>query len=362
MVGRMGTQYSREPVDAIPVASMIQLFYRGPTMSDVAANPWLLLIHQLPPKPPYLRVKVWRRLQALGAVPVKNSVYVLPNTDDAREDFEWLLREVHKEGGDASLCEARLVDGLTDEAVRALFTSAREADYRSLGADVRKLAHEALPARARSLSDEARAQVEAALARFRKRLAEIVAIDFFASPGRQAVEGLIAGLEQRLAPSQPAGARPAARRFDVADVQKRVWVTRQDVHIDRIACAWLIRRFIDPKAVLKFVPGRGYAPAARELRFDMFDAEFTHDGDLCSFEVMLRDFGLDEPPLRAVAEVIHDVDLKDGKYGRAETAGVDHLIAGLAAARADDETRVQQGGAIFDALHAYFAGQKRRRA
>ena len=83
-------------------------------MSDAAGNPWLLLIHQLPPKPPYLRVKVWRRLQALGAVPVKNSVYVLPNTDAAREDFEWLLREVHKEGGDATHCQARLVDGLTD--------------------------------------------------------------------------------------------------------------------------------------------------------------------------------------------------------------------------------------------------------
>src|SRR5262245_1790131 len=178
-------------------------------MADAPPCPWLLLIHQLPPKPPYLRVKVWRRLQALGAVPVKNSVYVLPNTDDAREDFEWLLREVHKEGGDASLCEARLVDGLTDEAVRGLFTDAREADYRSLGADVRRFAHDALPARARSVSDETRGQVEAVLARFRKRLAEIVAIDFFAAPGREAVEGLIAGLEQRLAPVPSEGARPA---------------------------------------------------------------------------------------------------------------------------------------------------------
>ena len=330
-------------------------------MSDAAGNPWLLLIHQLPPKPPYLRVKVWRRLQALGAVPVKNSVYVLPNTAAAREDFEWLLREVHKEGGDASLCEARLVDGLTDEAVRRLFVEAREADYRSLGAETRRLAHEMLPARARVLADDARARAEVALSRLRKRLGEIVAIDHFSAPGRETVEGLLAGLEQRLTPSPAQDARPAPRRFRAADVQKRVWVTRTDVHIDRIACAWLIRRFIDPKATFKFVPARGYAPAARELRFDMFDAEFTHDGDLCSFEVMLRDFGLDEPALRAVAEVIHDVDLKDGKFGRGETAGVDHLIAGLANAQADDDARVEQGSAIFDALHAYFAGQKKRR-
>ena len=328
-------------------------------MSDPAANPWLLLIHQLPPKPPYLRVKVWRRLQALGAVPVKNSVYVLPNTGAAREDFEWLLREIHKEGGDASLCEARLVDGLTDEAVRGLFVEAREADYRSLGAEIRRLAHEMLPARARVLAEDTRVRAEVALSRLRKRLGEIVAIDHCSAPGRETVEGLLAGLEQRLSPSPARDAKPTPRRFRAADVQKRVWVTRTDVHIDRIACAWLIRRFIDPKAVFKFVPARGYVPAAREIRFDMFDAEFTHDGELCSFEVMLRDFAFDEPALRAVAEVVHDVDLKDGKHERPETPGIDHVIAGLAAAYPEDEARIEHGSAIFDALHAWFAGRKR---
>src|SRR4029077_10069999 len=110
-----------------------------------AAESWLLLIHQLPPKPPYLRVKVWRRLQALGAVPIKNSVYVLPNTEDAREDFEWILREIRSESGDASLCEARLVDGLTDDEVRRLFTEAREADYRALCTEIRAFAQATLP-------------------------------------------------------------------------------------------------------------------------------------------------------------------------------------------------------------------------
>jgi len=140
-----------------------------------------------------------------------------------------------------------------------------------------------------------------------------------------------------------------------------IWATRRHVHVDRTACAWLVRRFVDPEAAFKFVPARGYTPAARELRFDMFDAEFTHDGDLCSFEVMLRDFGLDDPALHAVAEVVHDVDLKDAKFDREETRGVDHLIAGLAWANAGDEERVAQGSAVFDALYAYFGRRKNPR-
>jgi len=324
----------------------------------MAADSWLLLIHQLPPKPPYLRVKVWRRLHALGAVALKNSVYLLPNTEEAREDFEWVLREIHKERAEASLCEAKLIDGLTDDEVRGLFLRAREEDYRSLAADIRKFVHEALSSRARSLSDEARAAAEAALLRFRKRLAEIAKIDFFGAPGREAVEGLIGGLEQRISPGSPAGAASSAASLMIADVQHRTWVTRKGVHIDRIACAWLIRRFIDKNAIFKFVPARGYTPAPREIRFDMFDAEFTHDGELCSFEVILRAFDLKDPALRALAEVIHDVDLKDSKFGRDETPGVDHLIAGIAWLHSEDQARLEHGGAVFDALHNYFLRRK----
>jgi hypothetical protein len=323
----------------------------------MAADPWLLLIHQLPPKPAYLRVKVWRRLQALGAVALKNSVYVLPCTDDAREDFEWVLREIHKEGGEASLCEARLVEGLTDDEVRGSFLRAREEDYRSLASEIRKFVHETLSSRSRSLSDEARAAADTALGRFRKRLAEIAKIDFFGAAGREAAEGLIGGVERRLSPEPPARAASSSS-LGVADAQKRTWVTRKGVHIDRIACAWLIRRFIDKQPTFKFVPTRGYTPAPRELRFDMFDAEYTHDGELCSFEVMLRAFDLGDPALHALAEVVHDIDLKDAKFNREDTPGVDHLIAGIAWLHGDDDARLEHGTAVFDALYTYFLRRK----
>lgn len=327
-------------------------------MPAESANPWLVLIHQIPPRPAYLRVKVWRRLQALGSVPIKNSVYVLPNTDDAREDFEWMLQEITRAGGEASLCEARLVDGLTDAEVQHSFQTAREQDYRDLATSVRTLARETLPRRGRTPSEEARAKLTGGLVRFRKRLDEIVKVDFFNAPGRETAEGLLRDLENRLAPSEDDGRAHLRQKRRLEDVQGRVWVTRTGVHIDRMASAWLIRRFIDQRPRLKFVPSKGYRPAPGELRFDMFDAEFTHQGDLCTFEVLLRDFALDDPALAALGEIVHDIDMKEARFDRPETAGVEHLIAGIAWSHEDDEDRLAQAGAVLDALHAYFKRRK----
>jgi hypothetical protein len=141
-------------------------------------------------------------------------------------------------------------------------------------------------------------------------------------------------------------------------VRKWVWVTRTGIHIDRIASAWLIRRFIDPEARFKFVPSKGYGPQKNELRFDMFDADFTHDGELCTFEVLLRDFGITDPALKPLGEIVHDIDLKDAKFSRPEGAGIDHLVAGIAWTQPDDEGRLAQGGALFDALYGYFRRRK----
>jgi hypothetical protein len=329
--------------------------YSNPVVAADLQVPWAVLIHQLPPKPPYLRVKVWRRLQGLGAVPLKNSVYALPNTDACREDFEWLLREIQKEGGEASICEARLVDGLTDDDVRAAFRHAREEDYRVLARDVREFARTNLGAR-RILTPEKCALTEAALERFRKRLSEVSRVDFFEAPGREAVEGLLSGLVERASATNATA--PAPKQWKPADVQRRVWVTRKGVHVDRIGSAWLVRRFIDPAATFKFVPAKDYRPDKGELRFDMFEAEFTHQGDLCTFEVLVRRFRLRDPALRHLAEIVHDIDLKDSKFSPEEAPGVAHLIAGIAWLHGDDEVRLAQGGALLDALYEYFRRKK----
>jgi len=319
-------------------------------VSPPTAPSWLLLIHQIPPKPGYLRVKVWRRLQALGAVPIKNSVYALPNTDETREDFEWVLREIVREGGEATLCEARLIDGLTDEEVQRSFHAAREADYREIAEAARKLEAE-LPRK--GISEDRRPHVETEVARLRRRLTEVGGIDFFDAPGREAAEGRVNELEARVRPPAVAE-RTKARPGGLEDLQGRLWVTRKGIHVDRIASAWLIRRFVDTNARFKFVPAKGYSREANELRFDMFDAEFTHEGDLCTFEVLVARLGLDDRALGPIAEIVHDIDLKDTKFARPETAGIDRLIAGIAMGHPDDESRLERGATVFDGLYAYY--------
>jgi hypothetical protein len=311
---------------------------------------WLLLVHQLPAKPAYLRVKTWRRLQALGAVALKGSVYVLPATEGTLEDLQWLSKEIASDGGEAVLCEARLIEGLTDAEARALFNGPRAADYRALADEVRAFG-QAIPQDALGQAGEVEA-LKAQLARLRKRLVQIAAVDFFGADGRVAAEAALLTLESRLAAPLAGEAAPA----ELGGLKGRAWVTRQGVHVDRIACAWLIRRFIDPEARFKFVEAKGYVPGPGELRFDMFDGEFTHEGDNCSFETILARIGSRDPALKAIGEIVHDIDLKDGKFQRDETAGVDHLLAGLAAPRRSDPERIDKGAVILDALYDYFRG------
>jgi hypothetical protein len=319
----------------------------------VLAHSWLLLIHQLPAKPAYLRVKIWRRLQGIGAVAVKNAVHVLPMSEEAQEDFEWLLREIEQGGGEAFICEARLIDGLSDQEIRTLFERARDADYAQMVKDARGLT--------KSLRPNAKTSARAQAARLRKRLAEIVAIDFFGAIGRETAEGAIRTLEARL--NEDADVRgkdttqSAARPPEA--LHNRTWVTREGVYIDRIASAWLIRRFIDPEARFKFVSGKGYRPKEGELRFDMFEAEFTHEGDKCTFEVLLDRCGLKDGALRAIAEIIHDIDLKDGKFGRTEVAGIRTLMEGIGAATRDDAQRLARGAEVFNDLYEYFRKKRR---
>ena len=149
----------------------------------------------------------------------------------------------------------------------------------------------------------------------------------------------------------PAEKEPSAVTAGFSELKRRVWVTRQDVYVDRIASAWLIRRFIDPDARFKFVRGKGYVPEPDELRFDMFEAEFTHEGDRCSFEVLLSRAGLADPALVAIGEIVHDIDLKDSKFGREETSGIAHLVAGLSITHKGDEQRIERGAAVFDDLY-----------
>ena len=319
---------------------------------------WLLLVHQLPAKPAYLRVKVWRRLQGLGAVTLKNSVYALPATERTQEDFAWILKEISAGGGDGVIYEARIVDGFSDQDVRDLFNKARDAEYEVIAKGARVL----LQALARPIGEvNILADASAKLVRLKTEAARILEIDFFGADGRETVNGLLVELDARLlqAASTEAGqAGGAGVSSGIADWKNRIWVTRQGVHVDRIASAWLIRRFIDGQAQFKFVAAKGYVPEPGELRFDMFEAEFTHEGDRCTFEVLRDRMNLTDPALVPIGEIVHDIDLKDAKFGREEARGIARLIEGLRLAQTRDERRLSRGGALFDDLYEYFRRQR----
>ena len=282
---------------------------------------WLLLIHQLPPKPDYFRVKIWRRLQALGAIPIKNSVYALPFTDQATEDFQWLRKEITAGGGEASVCRAAFVDGLTDPQIETLFRAVRDAEY----AEVTRAA------------EKPDSGGEAGVGRLERRLREIVALDHCGATGRKTAEAAVAKLK----------AHRTTRRSSVKRLRGQTWVTRPDVHVDRIASAWLIKRFIDPKARFVFGEARDGA-----VSFDMFEGDYTHEGDRCTFETLLHRFGLEQDEaLRAIAEMVHDVDCKDEKFGRDETAGFARLIEGIVKRHARDAARIERGTELFNDLY-----------
>ena len=305
---------------------------------SVPDEPWLLLLHQLPPKPDYVRVKVWRRLQALGAVAVRNSVYVLPGNDRTREDFQWLKKEIEGLGGEATLCEARFIDGLTDAQVRALFDAARDSDYAQLAEECR----EVLLRLDRSTSDvdDERVRVE----RLRKRYDAVESLDFFAADGRAAAESLLLELEQQM--RRPRASSTSRRRY----VGCR-WVTRPGVGVDRMASAWLIRRFVDPAARFDY-KREGDARESDELRYDMADADFTHEGDRCTFEVLVERFSIEQPGIETLARIIHDLDFKDGKFRDEKTAGVAALLRGIERTEPVDDLRLERSAQVFDLLCA----------
>ena len=298
---------------------------------------WLLLVPQLSARPAYLRVKLWRRLRDIGAVALKNSVHALPDRPGCADDFRTLQREIESSGGSALLCAAHFPDPRGERDVRAAFIAAREADYKVLEKELRGLAQ----------TRRRKPDIDIKVGKARQRLAQIVALDFFGAKGRKAIETLLTQLEHSHITRSN-----ASNPLDGAALKGRTWVTRQRIHVDRIACAWLILRFIDPAARFRFVADRAYRPRKGELRFDMPDAEFTHEGDRCSFETLLKAAGPKDAALNVIAQIVHDLDIEDGKFGRPEAAGIGLAISGICETQSGDMDRVVRGANLLDDVYA----------
>jgi hypothetical protein len=324
---------------------------------------WILLVHQLPPKPTNLRVRTWRRLQKLGAIAIKNSVYSLPFNDRTYEDFQWLQQEIESSGGEAAIFRGGAIEGATDDEMIAAFRNARGQEYQQLGAELDGLAGSIREQQRRGHLSAGRTRgYEASLQRWadeleklHRELQRVIAIDFFQSPGRAPALAayercrkvlVISHGRNHVEKARAAGGGPP----DLASFQGRRWVTRKDLFIDRLASIWLIKRFIDRRPRFSFV-SEGETVGGT-IAFDMYGAEFTHQGDDCTIETMIKRFGLvGDPGLRAIAEIVHDIDLKDNKFNRVEAPGLSKIVLGLADLLKEDRKLAEYCCPIFDGLY-----------
>lgn len=326
--------------DGIPAGVILSCntCYKSYTYGMANARNWLLLLYALPARRGSSRVSLWRQLRKSGAIALKSSTYVLPNEAAHRERFQWLAQQARDAGGDATLIHATDIEGTPDDEIVRLFNAARAEDYAALNADLLKFT----AANKRRPAETFAADLE----RFAARFEAIRQVDFFDCPKAQDAR---MRLEQARALHAKAGR--VAPRLSAKKYVGRTWLTRPRPEIDRVGSAWLIRRFIDPKARFVFATDPAEHPDA--LPFDMAGVEFTHHGEDCTFETLVRRFGLDDPALVRLAEMVHVADLEDGKFPHPECIGIDRVLKGWGRAGLSNEMLLQKGGECFDALYDF---------
>ena len=307
---------------------------------------WLVLAYQLPTRPSRHRVKVWRRLQQIGAVQTRSSVYVLPDNERCREDFAWIRSEILALEGEATLFAGEALDSAADGLIAA-FQRARTAEYRALKREADRLRAGARSTRRRPAAD--RETWRRGVRRLRERFNQIERTDFFHASAGEDASGAISALERRAAGSAERAA-PVEPALTPAAFTGRRWVTRPRPGVDRMASAWLIRRFIDPSATFAFVE----RPADRDVPFDMYAGEFSHQGASCTFETLVRRFGITDAGASRIGQIVHDIDMKEQRYAPIEAPAVERMVEGLQTLYPDDQTLLQQGMVIFEALARSF--------
>ena len=319
---------------------------------------WIVFSYSLPAKSSSPRVSVWRQLKRLGAISPVGGVYVLPAREPCEEAFGWLAQQVRQAGGEALVMRVDQFEGLADPELIALFGQARQKDYVTIDAQTAQLE----AALHNSDSTQERLRLKDELDRLQGQYADVARIDYFESSPKVELAARLARLRQALLAGALSPVDVASAAIDA--YRDRRWVTRPRPHVDRLACAWLIRRYVNPQAAIRYAA----YPEPDEVAFDMPGAdssrrvdsdhrgEFSHQGDLCTLEVMARAFGLEESALQTVAEIVHDIDLRDGMYAHPETSGVDALLRGWQLAGLPDEEMEVRGLGLFDGLYVAFTG------
>jgi hypothetical protein len=283
-------------------------------------------------------VSLWRRLRRAGAITVSGGAHILPAHEQCREAFQWLAQEIRQAQGEALILHVSQVEGLRDADVIQLFNAARRKEYGELDGQVAAL-------EAQLVADQlSRSTALDSLERLRRRLGELQRVDYFDTPEGGQLAARLSQLATALTPPPPTTAvAPAA----LAAYQGRRWATRPRPHVDRLACAWLIRRFIDPAATIVYTA----TPAPEDVTFDTEGGTFTHTGSRCTFETLLSAFALDAAALQTVAEIVHAIDLNDGQYVHPEIPGLAAVLEGWLHVDVADAEREVWGRGLFEGLY-----------
>ena len=317
---------------------------------------WLLFFYSVPSKPVNNRVRIWRKLLKAGALQFKGAVYLLPFQDEKEEFFQWLVSDVSAVGGEAAYVSVTVIETMRDNEIIALFNQQREKEYRPLAKAVEECETRLNSIRKGSSAKNLRA-VNKQLDKLTKTFEEIRRTDFFSSQEGTALQKRIEALAKalkRLVSEKPADQKPAViSLYRPEDYQGKIWATRKRPFVDRMASAWLINRFIDGKAVFRFMDENEIRSSGEgPVTFDIRGGEFTHSGDMCTFEVLMKSFGLRDKTLKKMAEIIHDLDMKDDKFSAIEAKGMENILEGIRRTAKNDHDALEKGMTVFEMLYA----------
>jgi hypothetical protein len=305
-------------------------------------NNWLTLILSLPTENATVRMRAWRSLKASGAVVLRDGVYLMPEREQCREVLESIAVDVREGGGTALVLR---VEEPSDTQFVPLFDLSDS--YAALLSDVTHTRH--------TLSVDTLQDTLKQTRNLRKTFTGLVRIDFFSGEPQRQTDAALRELElacaRTLAPDEPHAIEGAIARLPLAQYQGRTWATRQRPWVDRLASAWLIRRFIDPHARFLWLAAPGDCPA-EALGFDFDGATFSHIGSRVTFEVLMESFALTQPALARLGLLVHFLDV--GGIQPPEAAGVEAVLAGLRDALTDDDQFLNAAHAVFDGLFASF--------
>ena len=298
--------------------------------------PWLLLLYGLPARQNTERVNLWRKLRKFGALPLNTSGYVLPHEAAQYERFQWLIEQIREAGGEATLIRVSDIEGMSRQEIVDRFNAARGAEYKELAVACQKVLGR------NKTTVELRAEFE----KFQRRFREIREVDYFNSPGVHNAQVVLDRAAKALAPQK--GSRSPAK-LDAKTFAGKTWVTRPRPGIDRAGSAWLIRRFLDGKA--KFVFAMDPARHPKAIPFDLAEVEFSHHGEDCTFETLVKRFGVTDKAALKMAEMVHDADLEDEKFQRPECLGLNQILTGWARTGITDHELLAKGIECFEGLY-----------